>query len=257
MVMRHNIDGGEISIEIDVDQGARISSLRFRDYECVVPFRGQTMTWGWYAMAPWAGRVREGLIKDPRGNTFQLPINFAPPHAIHGFGLTESWEEIGEGSFALDFPPPYRGARVEQRFELLDNALRWSLEYGAGDCELPFWMGFHPWFPRELDRGNSVEIDFHPGKMFERGSDYLPTGKLITPTTPPWDDAFTQVRGTPKVYWEDALQISIESDAPYWVVYDQDPEGVCIEPQSAPPDAANLGIASDNYLEALFVFEEI
>jgi aldose 1-epimerase len=131
------------------------------------------------------------------------------------------------------------------------------LEYEAGDCELSFWMGFHPWFPRELDRGGAVEIDFHPGKMFERGSDYLPTGKLISPTPSPWDDAFTEVRGTPTVYWEDALQIKVESDAPYWVVYDQDSDGVCIEPQTAPPDAANLGISSDTYLEALFVFEEI
>ena len=48
------MDGGEISLEIDVDQGARISSIRFREIECAVPFRGQTLTWGWYAMAPWA-----------------------------------------------------------------------------------------------------------------------------------------------------------------------------------------------------------
>jgi aldose 1-epimerase len=93
--------------------------------------------------------------------------------------------------------------------------------------------------------------------MLERGPDYLPTGKLISPTPSPWDDAFTEVRGTPTVFWEDVMQIKIESDAPYWVVYDQDSEGVCVEPQSAPPDAANLGISSDTYLEALFVFEEI
>ena len=91
----------------------------------------------------------------------------------------------------------------------------------------------------------------------ERGTDYLPTGKLITPTSPPWDDTFIEVRGTPRVWWEDAIQIEIESDARYWVVYDQDSEGVCIEPQTAPPDAANLGISGENYLEALFVFEEI
>ena len=181
----------------------------------------------------------------------------AAPDAIHGFAPTSSWQEIGNGYFALDLAEPYLGARVEQRFELLDNALRWSLEYEAGESDLPFWMGLHPWFPREFDRGGAAEINFHPGKMFERGSDYMPTGKLINPTPPPWDDAFTQVRGVPTVSWEDVLQIKIESDAPYWVVYDQDPEGVCIEPQSAPPDAANLGIASDTYLEALFVFEEI
>ena len=257
MSLLHAIDGGEISLEIDVDQGGRISSLRFRDIECVLPFRGQVLTWGWYPMAPWAGRIKDGLIKNGLGNEFQLPTNLASPHAIHGFAPTSSWQEIGNGYFVLDLPEPYLGARVEQRFELLDNALRWSLEYEAGGSDLPFWMGLHPWFPREFDRGGAAEINFHPGKMFERGSDYMPTGKLINPTPPPWDDAFTQVRGVPTVSWEDVLQIKIESDAPYWVVYDQDPEGVCIEPQSAPPDAANLGISSDTYLEALFVFEEI
>ena len=257
MSILHNIDGGDLSLAIDIDQGARIASLNFRGMECAVPFRGQTLTWGWYAMAPWAGRIRDGLISDKNGKEFQLPTNFVPPHAIHGFTLTHPWQELGRSYFGIDFPGPYWGARLEQRLEILDNALRWSLEYEAGECELPFWMGFHPWFPREFDRGGAAEIDFHPGKMLERGSDYLPTGELISPTPPPWDDAFCEVRGTPTIYWEDVLQIEIESDAPYWVVYDQDPEGVCIEPQSAPPDAANLGIESDTYLEALFVFEEI
>ena len=257
MSILHEIDGGEISLAIDIDQGARISSLEFRGIECVLPFRGEVLTWGWYSMGPWAGRIRDGLIKDSKGNSFQLPTNFTPPHAIHGFTLTGAWEEIGTGYFAIDFPEPYLGARMEQRFEILDNALRWSLEYEGGDCDLPFWMGFHPWFPRELQRGGSAEIDFSPGKMFERGSDYLPTGKLITPSNGPWDDCFTEVRGVPKVIWEDALSISIECDSPCWVVYDQDSEGVCVEPQTAPPDAANLGIAGDSYIEALFVFDEI
>jgi aldose 1-epimerase len=51
-------------------------------------------------------------------------------------------------------------------------------------------------------------------------------------------------------------RIDIESDAPWWVVYTEDPDGVCIEPQTAPPDAANLGISGENYIEALFVFSE-
>jgi aldose 1-epimerase len=39
-------------------------------------------------------------------------------------------------------------------------------------------------------------------------------------------------------------------------VYNEDPDGVCIEPQTAPPDAANLGISGENYIEVLFVFSE-
>jgi aldose 1-epimerase len=39
--------------------------------------------------------------------------------------------------------------------------------------------------------------------------------------------------------------------------YSEDPDGVCIEPQTAPPDAQNLGISGENYIEALFVFESL
>ena len=118
------VDGSEISVAIDLDQGARIASLQWRDLQFALPFRGTPLSWGWYPMAPWAGRVRDGLMKDRFGNEFQLPTNLTPPHAIHGFGLTGSWDEIGVGIFAIDFPFPYEGARAEQRFEVLDNALR-------------------------------------------------------------------------------------------------------------------------------------
>jgi FkbM family methyltransferase len=52
------------------------------------------------------------------------------------------------------------------------------------------------------------------------------------------------------------IKIDIESDDRWWVVYNEDPDGVCIEPETAPPDAANLGISGENYIEALFVFSE-
>jgi aldose 1-epimerase len=148
------------------------------------------------------------------------------------------------------------GATIEQTIEVLDDAIRWSLEYDDNGCDIPVWMGMHPWFARDLDRGGSAEIEFSAEKMLRRNSEGLPTGELVTPPAPPWDDAFTQLRGTPAVVWEGVARIDIESDAPWWVVYTEDPDGVCIEPQTAPPDAANLGISGENYIEALFVFSE-
>jgi aldose 1-epimerase len=93
--------------------------------------------------------------------------------------------------------------------------------------------------------------------MLKRDSEGIATSELITPGREPWDDVFTGIRGTPAVIWEDAARIDIESDAPWWVVYTEDSDGVCIEPQTAPPDAANLGIRGEHYLEALFVFTAI
>jgi aldose 1-epimerase len=92
--------------------------------------------------------------------------------------------------------------------------------------------------------------------MLKRDSEGLPTGETIEPSKQPWDDAFTEIRGVPAVVWDGAARIDIESDAPWWVVYTEDHDGVCIEPQTAPPDAANLGIAGEHYIEALFLFSE-
>ena len=251
-----NIDGAEISIAIDLDQGARIASLQWRDLQFAVPFRGTPLSWGWYAMAPWAGRIADGILYDKNDEEIILPTNWSPPHAIHGFGFHSSWEETGHGSARLILPEPYGGAIVEQRIEILDDAVRWSLEYEANGCELPAWLGFHPWFPRELERGDLAEVEFSAAHMLERGDEGVPTGELIAPKSEPWDDAFTDIRGVPSVVWPGAARITIESDAPYWVVYTEDPDGVCIEPQTAPPDAANLGITGDHYIEALFTFSE-
>ena len=76
-----NIDGDQISIAIDLDQGARLASLQWRDMEFAVAFNGDVLRWGWYGMAPWAGRIKDGLVKDGKGVNHQLPTTFMPPHA--------------------------------------------------------------------------------------------------------------------------------------------------------------------------------
>ncbi len=91
------IDDAEFQINIDLDQGARISSLIWRDMQFAVQFRGSPMTYGWYAMAPWAGRVRDGIIKSPSGAEFMLPTNSCTPNANHRFGQESSLQEIGPG----------------------------------------------------------------------------------------------------------------------------------------------------------------
>jgi aldose 1-epimerase len=157
----------------------------------------------------------------------------------------------------LHLPKPYGSATFEQTIEVLDDAVRWSLEYNPGDCTLPAWFGMHPWFARDLDRGGSAEIEFKAAKMLKRDDEGMPTGEFVPPSSGTWDDAFTEIQGVPAVIWEDAARIDIESDAPWWVVYNEDSDGVCIEPQTAPPDAQNLGISGEHYIEALFVFSEV
>jgi aldose 1-epimerase len=233
-----------------------LASVQWRDIQFAVPFRGQSHTWGWFAMVPFAGRIRNGIIKDSKGNKFQLPNIYDPPHSLIGFGATSSWEDLGNGTQYLELPTPFKGASATQRYEILDNALRWSISYDANGCDLPVTLGFHPWFPRDIGRGSSAEIIFHASKMFQKSEENLPTGKLIPPTPPPWDDTFIEVIGTPMILWPGAALISMHFDSPYFMLYSQDEEGICFEPVTAPPDAQNLGITGQNEIEILIEFNE-
>jgi aldose 1-epimerase len=51
------------------------------------------------------------------------------------------------------------------------------------------------------------------------------------------------MHGSPSVHWPGALRMVVESISPWWVIYDREPGALCVEPQSSPPDAANLNLA--------------
>jgi len=107
-----------------------------------------------------------------------------------------------------------------------------------------------------IGKGDSAELLFDANKMFRRGDDYLPTGEIISPTQPPWDDTFMEIKGVPEIIWPGAARLTMECDTPYFMVYSQDDEGICIEPVTAPPDAQNLGIKGETYIECLITFNE-
>lgn len=91
--------------------------------------------------------------------------------------------------------------------------------------------------------------------MFERGNNHLPTGKLISPSPPPWDDTFTNVIGLPEIVRPGAARLRVWFDSPFLMIYSRDNEGICIEPVTAPPDAQNLGIIGNTYSECLIEFD--
>jgi aldose 1-epimerase len=189
------IDDAEFQINIDLDQGGRISSLIWREMQFTIPFRGTPNNFGWF----------------PLDNFFS----------------NGSWQEIGPGRSRLHLPKEYKGATLEQSYEVLDDAIRWSLEYDPSESDIPVTLGAHAWFARDLERGGSAELEF----------------KASTPA--PWDETFSQVQGVPAIVWEDVARISIESYAPIWTINSVDSEAILVAPQS-----------TEHYLEALFVFTE-
>lgn len=222
----------------------------------MVPKREDPMSWGWFAMVPWAGRIKDGKIRDKAGIAYQLPTHWDPPHAEHGYGFHSEWRMSGENLFELDLPEPYAPGIVRQRFELKENRLIWSLEYIPNGCTLPAWVGFHPWLPRSIDDLPNIELNFKAEQMLIRGVDYIPTGEFTSVHPGNWDDAFTGLKDYPVITWGERARMRIESEVPWWVVYNEDPLGICVEPQTAPPDAANLEIQGEHKIEAIFTFSK-
>ena len=235
---------GADTLTIDAGVGARFASLNVGGHEILVTEGAGPIWWGCYPMVPFAGRIRDGSFTFA-GRVHQLKRNL-PPHAIHGTVFDRPWRVLSHGmdrtTLAVDLGPgwPFAG-RVTHEISLQPGSLAATLTLEADD-EMPAWLGWHPWFRRRIGDA-AVELEFEASSMYVRGADGLPTGVRSRPGPRPWDDAFTGVRAPPRLRWPGVLELEITSTADVWVVFDERDEGVCVEPQTAPPDAINLAEA--------------
>ncbi len=227
---------------VDRSAGGRIASLVVHGHELLVTEGNGPYAWGAFPMVPYAGRIRRGELRF-RGRTHRLPITMAP-HAIHGTLAEVAWE-VGsrsddslELSASLGPPWPFRG-RVTQRFRLEPAALGVELRLDAEE-PMPASMGWHPWFARRVaGASGELELFVEPGTLLPRDAEGIPTGRRDRPGPRPWDDTFTDLPAPPRLRWPGLLQLRVESDCRWWVIYDEQPHGLCVEPQTAPPDAPN------------------
>lgn len=231
---------GGVRAVVDPQRGARLVSLTFDGHEVLghaddVGAAGESIGVGAYPMVPWAGRVRDGVIEHA-GTTHQLPRE-PEGNALHGLGRDAVWTHDGDGRFSVDLgdPWPEPGTATLDyvvRDDGLDVTLTWTPDTDTGlGCSL----GLHPWFRREID-GVQVEASLDPDLMVERGPDGLPTGSLVPPAAPPWDDCF-RLATPPRLVWPGVLDLELASSAPWWVVFTEPTGAVCVEPQTTPPDS--------------------
>ncbi|MFF8844960.1 aldose 1-epimerase [Streptomyces sp. NPDC015127] len=233
------LGAGDVELTVHPTNGCRIGSLRVGGTEVL----RQGERYGSFPMVPWCGRTRDGQFRN--GDVVhQLPLN-AGPHAIHGTGRDTAWRTAtagkSEAAFTYDLaePWPYTG-RVTQTFELTPESLTLVMGVETYGNSFPAQAGWHPWFLRNLGGGEDVRVDFAAAWQEERGEDHLPTGRRIDPLPGPWDDCFGMPDGVSvTLTWPGQLELTVASRAEWVVIYDEQAEAVCVEPQSGPPNGLN------------------
>jgi len=188
-------------------------------------------------MAPYAGCVREGRFTF-QGRSCRRPRNLGG-HSLHWSVFVRRWEAESDCLFGTELGPawPMAGwARREVRIEA--GGLGLSLEVHSARGAMPASCGWHPWF-RRVVAGVAGVLDFRPGFMYERDETGIATRRRQSGTVGPWDRCFGEVERAPAITWPGVLRLELESTCGSWVVFTKPAHALCVEPQTAPPDALN------------------
>ena len=236
------LQSGGAFARISPAHGGRLASLTVDGIEVLVAEGKDLFHWGNFVLAPWVGRMRRGRLGFA-GKEYRFPLN-GPPHALHGLVTDKAWDVVDQNTVAIDLPDtwPWRG-RVEHRIDLRPDGMSFRIELRASQ-PMPAAVGWHPWFSTWVDtpkgRSGPIELDVHPGRMYHDDAEGLPDGTLVPPVPRPWDYCFVDLAAPPVVRWPGALEITVSSDCAHWVIYDREPQGICVEPWTGPPNGINL-----------------
>ena len=203
-----------------------------------------------YPMGPWAGRLRDNTLSHA-GRDWPMPINYEQ-WALHGTVLDRAWVVVGLAQEAdhawlaitceLGDAWPWRGS-MELTWSLHRSVLRTSLSVRAHDSEFPAVIGMHPWL-RKHTRFGDAQWQMSGAEVAVRDSSYQLTGELREAPDEhgTFDDCFRVADRRAKVTWGHELTLEIHQSHPWFVVYDQKPDYLCVEPQTGPPDGVNAGL---------------
>jgi len=245
---------------VDVARGGRLASLIVGERELLVPApdrEDRSLEWGCFLMAPWPGRLaggrvawRDGLIhlRTARG-----------PDALHGVVYDRRWTvdraEADQAVLSCAFDPAAwpLGGRVRQRLRLAADKLELHAVITAGRRAMPAALGWHPWFRRT---GGEPRLLVAATRVLQTRR-MIPTGRTIAVAgvtdlrAGPWlgarrlDHTYVEPRPPVVATWPD-LELRVEfSRTTRALVVFTPPGGLCVEPQTAWPDA--LGTMDARY----------
>lgn len=230
-------DGSEVGI--DPADGCRVTSVRVDGHELMVTDGDPPWWYGGFVMAPWAGRLRGG-VATWEGEVRRFPIT-ADGHASHGLVHSVPWSPDGDATWRTRVSADaWLGPLdLRQSFEMRHDGLTINLVAEAVDRPVPVTLGWHPWFRREVD-GCEVELRLPDAALLEKDSQGIQTARRVSVGPGPYNDAFVGHDGVVGLRWPNLVDLQMRTDGPVLVIYNEHPSGVCVEPQTGPPDEVNL-----------------
>ena len=232
---------GNAELTVEPHRGARLASLKVSGTELL----RQGNRYGSFVMVPWCGRTDQGRFRSG-GELYQLPLD-SGPHAIHGTVREGAWQRPGRTSvgglhhYELSDPWPWEG-QVTQVVELAESG-RAHAHAGRGAAPTPA-------SPRR-PAGTPGSCATSAAAAATCTSTSRPSGRRSAASTTsrpasgsprpgPWDDCFGMPQGVDvTLTWPGKLELKVASRAEWVVVYDEQPEAVCVEPQTGPPNGLN------------------
>lgn len=232
------LESGRATARIDED-GGRLASLVIDGLEIMLTEGEKPTRWGSFPMIPWCGRLPNGVL-ELDGQRYDFPLT-SPPHANHGRTHLQRWDALDGHTLRTDLGDPWPfGGHAIQRFSLTDTSFTVTAEVHAGEVPMPAMAGWHPWFRRQLDRGEPAQLTFAASSIYATDDNAIPTGELVPVPPGPWDACFVGLEADPVIEWPDAVHLTISSDFDHWVIFTQPDHALCVEPQSGPPNEFHL-----------------
>lgn len=254
----------DVEVLVEPHHGGRLRALRIGGRAVVLeegpedpgdraPIRG--LLWGCFLMAPWVGRLRDGELRW-EGRTHRLPTSLGG-HAIHGLVAEVPWTVASATRTSVDLVTelgaagwPFAGV-VRQRYELVPGQLSFTASITAHES-MPAALGWHPWIIRGHG-DTTMTCDADHTLALDEG--LLPTGETVPVDDRtdlrdgpdlgdrPLDDCYVGVRG-PVAVTSVGFTLTVHAAEPVVaVVLHATPDVVCVEPQTAWPDAPTLAEA--------------
>jgi galactose mutarotase-like enzyme len=242
-----------MSLSLDLAAGGRATSWLIDGCEVLGASSCQPVENGMYPMAPWAGRVRDNTLRHG-GGAYPLP----PSHgewALHGTVLAApsqmlSWISRDEGAEATTVTGlgpdwPWAG-RLTSTWRVNADGVTTVLTLETEGEAFPGVVGWHPWFKRRLGDGPAAHWHLPDPRLAERVEGFRLSGRLtpVDLSSRTFDDAFLVEARAASIEWPGQLRIDLSSSHPWFVVFDELPDFICIEPQSGPPNGINDGLVA-------------